>query len=234
MTNYIIDNSNEKIQVGKIICLARTYEKHATEMNATTTKDPIIFLKPESSVIFNNESIVIPKMSHCVHHEVELGLVISMDGKNIPEKNAMDYVLGYVIALDITARDIQSDAKKKGHPWSIAKGFDTFAPVGPRIVPGNTIDPHHVDIWLKVNGDLKQNGNTRDMIFTVGELISYISTVMTLEPMDIIATGTPEGVGPMKDGDIIEAGIQGIGVLTVTAQKESRISSMLKGLTKKG
>ncbi len=217
----LLDCENKTVDIipTKIVAVARTYKAHADEMGSPVPKTPTIFLKPPSALIGNNDTVILPRISQRVDYEVELAVIMRDRCKNVSAEEAYQYIMGYTIFLDVTARDIQAESKKKGLPWAVPKGFDTFAPVGPRIVPGNTIDPHNVDIWLKVNGDYKQNGNTRDMIFTVGELISYISTVMTLEPMDIIATGTPEGVGPMKDGDVIEAGIQGIGVLTVTAKR---------------
>ena len=152
MTNYVFQNYDEKVSIGKIICLARTYQKHAQEMNTSVTEDPLLFLKPESSVIFNNESIIIPKMSSCLHHEVELGVVIGKEGKHITQNSAMSHVLGYVIALDITARDIQSVAKKNGWPWSIAKGFDTFSPISDVVVKDMVSNPLDLDLELKING----------------------------------------------------------------------------------
>ena len=129
MPNYRFQNYSKQVRIGKIICLARTYKEHAKEMKTTVTEDPLLFLKPDTSVIFNHGTILIPSKSHCLHHEVELGIVIEKNGKYISEETAMDYVLGYLVALDITARDLQSEAKKNGWPWAIAKGFDTFAPL---------------------------------------------------------------------------------------------------------
>lgn len=218
----LLDYKNTTVDVipTKIIAVARNYKAHADEMGSPVPETPTIFLKPPSALIGNNGAVILPRISQRVDYEVELAVIMKDRCKNVSADQAYQYIMGYTILLDVTARDIQAEAKKKGLPWAVPKGFDTFAPAGPKIVPVDMIDPHNVDIWLKVNGDYRQKGTTRDMIFTVGELISYISAVMTLEPMDIIATGTPEGVGPMKDGDTLEAGIQGIGVLTVTAQKE--------------
>ena len=204
----------------KIVAVARNYGAHAEEMGSSVSEDPTIFLKPPSSLVGNNGTVILPAVSKRVDHEVELAVVMKTRCGKVSQEEAYDYVMGYTILVDVTARDMQAEAKKKGISWAVSKGFDTFAPTGPRIVPPDATDPHDVDIWLKVNGVYKQRGNTKDMIFTVGDLISYISHVMTLEPMDIIATGTPEGVGPMEDGGVIEAGIEGIGVLTFTARKE--------------
>ncbi|UCD13928.1 MAG: fumarylacetoacetate hydrolase family protein [Thermoplasmatales archaeon] len=220
MAQYIFQNYDKKVNIGKIICLARTYKKHAQEMHATVTEDPILFLKPESSIIFNNESIVLPKMSNCVHHEVELGVVICKTGKNISEKDAMDHVLGYVVALDITARDIQSVAKKSGWPWSIAKGFDTFAPISYVVLKDEVPDLHNLDLKLKVNDKLKQLANTKYMIYSVERIIEFVSKIMTLKKGDLILTGTPEGVGELFEGDVIEAKLGDVCYLKVNVKRE--------------
>lgn len=220
MTNYVFRNYDEKVSIGKIICLARTYQKHAQEMNTSVTEDPLLFLKPESSVIFNNESIIIPKMSSCLHHEVELGVVIGKKGKHITQNSAMSHVLGYVIALDITARDIQSVAKKNGWPWSIAKGFDTFAPISDVVLKEEISNPLDLDLELKVNGVIKQRSNTKFMIFSIERIIEFISEVMTLKRGDLILTGTPEGVGEIVEGDVIEANLGTICSLKVDVKKE--------------
>jgi len=206
MRYYIFkDGIERKVTIGKIICLARSYRKHAEEMNQTITKDPLLFLKPASSVIFNGESIIIPSISKCLHHEVELGVVINKKCKDIEQKRALDFVLGYCIALDITARDIQDEAKKFGWPWSIAKGFDSFTPISDVILKDKIHNPNELDILLKVNGKLKQNSNTKYMIYSVEKIIEFISCIMTLEEGDLILTGTPEGVGEIVKGDVLEA-----------------------------
>lgn len=149
-------------------------------------------------------------MSKRVDHEVELAVIIGKKAKRVPAEKAMDYVMGYTIMLDITARDLQAEARRKGLPWTISKGFDTFAPVGPRVVDKRELKVEDLEIGLKVNGELRQLGRTSGMVFKVPELIEYISSVMTLEPGgDIIATGTPAGVGPLRHGDHIEAWIEG-------------------------
>jgi len=206
MVSYKFQNNlKEKLNVGKIICLARTYKKHADEMNTIVTKEPILFLKPASSIIFNGQSIIIPKISNCLHHEVELGVIIGKRGKDIPKNKAMNYVIGYLLALDITARDIQNEAKKKGFPWSIAKGFDTFSPISDAVLKKEINNPNNLDLLLKVNGSIKQKSNTKNMIFSIERIIEFISKIMTLEKGDLILTGTPEGVGEIKHGDILEA-----------------------------
>jgi len=216
MTNYIFkDDNRKKVPIGKLICLARTYKRHAEEMHVNVTKDPLLFLKPASSVIFNGESIIIPSMSKCLHHEVEFGIVIGKKCKNVSQQEALDYVLGFLIALDITARDIQIEAKKNSWPWSIAKGFDTFAPIGEIILKENLPDPNNVDIFLKVNGEIRQKSNTSHMVYSIERIIEFISHIMTLEQGDLIMTGTPEGVGEIIKGDILEAGLSDICLLNV-------------------
>ena len=220
MTNYIFRNYSEQVGIGKIICLARTYQKHAQEMKTTVPEYPLLFLKPESSVIFNNESIIIPKMSSCLHHEVDLGVIIGKDGKNITQDKAMSHVLGYLVALDITARDIQSVAKKNGWPWSIAKGFDTFSPISDVVLKDAVSNPLDLDLELKVNGIVKQHSNTKYMMFSIERIIEFISEVMTLRRGDLILTGTPEGVGEIVEGDVIEADLGDICCLKVDVKKE--------------
>lgn len=199
----------------KIIAVAKNYHAHAKEMGGSAPTEPKFFLKPPSSLIGNEGAIILPHQSRRVDYEVELAVVISKSCKNIRELDAKNYIMGYSIIIDVTARDIQDAAKKDGMPWAIAKGFDTFAPFGPQIVEPTKLNPSGLDIWLKQNGVLKQKGSTKNMIFNVYQLISYVSQIMTLEPMDIIATGTPEGVGPVSSGDIIEAGIDGIGAMKI-------------------
>ncbi len=203
----------------KIVAVARNYRAHAEEMGSPIPEEPKFFLKPPSSLIGNNGVVILPGISEQIDYEVELAVIMKNRCKNVTEKEAYQHIMGYTVLVDVTARDLQAEAKKKGLPWAVSKGFDTFAPIGPVITSVDAINPDNAEISLKVNGEYRQKGNTRNMIRTVGELISSISRVMTLEPMDIMATGTPEGVGPMKDGDTIEAGIEGIGVLRFTAQR---------------
>ena len=180
-----------------------------------------MFLKPESSVIFNNQTIIIPQMSSCLHHEVELGVVIGKTGKNISPQEALDYILGYLVGLDITARDIQTRLKKQGLPWSVAKGFDTFAPISDVIPREEMPNPNNLDLILKVNGQIKQQSNTKHMLFTIEQILEYISRIMTLKKGDLILTGTPRGVGEITEGDILEAYLDQFCSLIVYVKKES-------------
>ena len=216
MTDYIFYGDKTRVlKIGKLICLARTYEKHAKEMKSKVPEDPLLFLKPASSVIFDEDSIIFPKISQCLHHEVELGVVIGKKCKDILSKNSLDYVLGYCVTLDITARDIQSIAKKNGWPWGIAKGFDTFAPISKVVLKEEVADPNNLNLSLKVNGKIKQSSNTKNMIFSVEQIIEYVSNIMTLELGDLIMTGTPEGVGEIKKGDVLEASLSNLCSLKV-------------------
>ena len=211
---YMNFNGTE-LEAGKIVCLLRSYAAHAAEMGGEVPEEPVFFLKPSTSIIRDGEDIVIPQESKEVHHEVELAVIIGKTGRFIEKESAMKYVLGYSILIDVTARDIQAQAKKQGRPWAIAKGYDTFAPIS-NVVPKMDIDnPYDLNIWLKVNGQYRQKSNTNLLLFKISEIIASISRVMTLEPGDIIATGTPEGVSRIVAGDKIEAGIDGLGTLNV-------------------
>ncbi len=207
------------IKPSKIICLAKNYSAHAIEMGTLPQelpKAPSLFLKPPSSLIGPEGKIVIPPQTNEVHHEVELAIIIGKYGKNISLTDAYDYIFGYTILLDITARDLQSIAKKKGRPWSVAKGFDTFCPIGPVITTIDEVpDPHVLDVELLVNDEIRQKGNTRDMLFKIDQIVHYCSSVFTLEPGDIIATGTPEGVGTFDRGDSLYASIEKLGSLEI-------------------
>ncbi|CAG7820335.1 unnamed protein product [Allacma fusca] len=194
----------------KIVAVGRNYREHAAELGNQVPEKPLLFIKPPSSYIREGTPIKIPKGCSSLHHEVELGVVIGQRGSDIPEDQAMNYVSGYVLALDMTARDFQSVAKAKGHPWTMAKGFDTSCPVSDFIPKDKILDPHNLELWLDVNGVSKQRGTTQDMIFTLPYLISYISEYFTLEANDVILTGTPAGVGPVVSGDVIKAGIRDI------------------------
>lgn len=209
---------SKKYQINNIFCVGQNYAKHAKEMGGDAPKEPIIFLKPTSAVIQNGENIVLPKMSLNVHHEVELTVLIGKRGKDIPLADALNHVAGYGVGLDMTMRDKQSEAKKGGNPWTIAKGFDTSAPLSPFLDASKVVDPHNVNISLKVNGIERQQTNTSNMIFKVDVLIAFLSSIFTLEEGDIIYTGTPEGVAQVVSGDVLEAEISGIGSIRHSVQ----------------
>jgi len=224
----ILEYCNNKFDLRptKIIAVARNYRAHAEEMGSEIPEEPKLFLKPPSSLIGDGGTVILPKISKRVDYEVELAIIAKDRMHKVSAEESKNHILGYTVVVDVTARDIQNEAKKQGMPWTIAKGYDTFAPVGPSIVAADKINPDNLNIWLKVNGIIKQKGNTKDMIFSIGELVSYISKIMTIEPMDIIATGTPEGIGPMSDGDFIEAEIEGIGVLKFKVEVEKDLKNL--------
>ncbi|MCC7201898.1 MAG: fumarylacetoacetate hydrolase family protein [Nitrospirae bacterium] len=213
-----VKGSTETIVPTKLICLGRNYRRHAEELGNAVPEKPIIFLKPPSSLIVEGDKIILPPQSQDVHHEVELGVVIGKTGRCISRPESAGYILGYCIFLDITARDIQREETKRGAPWALAKGFDTFAPVSQIVRNEDISHPEDLAIRLWVNDELRQDSNTRFMIFRIGEIIEYISSYMTLEAGDIIATGTPEGVGPIRKGDVVTAEISGIGRIRFEAE----------------
>ena len=221
MMEIALPDRDQTIRPGKLICVGRNYARHAAEMKSEVPDQPILFLKPATALIGNGGVVVLPPLSHDVHHEVELVVLIGRQGKNISEKEALTFVAGYAAGLDMTARDLQAEAKKKGQPWSVAKGFDTFAPLGEFVSPSAVEDPQTLSIELAINGTIRQSGYTGDMIFSVSYLISYISFIFMLMPGDLLYTGTPEGVGPVHEGDFIEARIDGLPPLSVTIQQPS-------------
>ena len=194
-------------QPSKIICVGRNYAAHAAEHKADVPEIPLIFLKPPSALIGAGETILLPPQSRHVEHEAELAVVMGKRGRWITPETARDYILGYTIANDVTARDLQ----RRDGQWTRGKGFDTFCPVGPWIE--TDFDPADALITCRVNGDVRQMGSTREMVFGIPQIIAFISSVMTLEPGDLILTGTPAGVGPLTDGDVVEIEIEGLGLL---------------------
>jgi 2-keto-4-pentenoate hydratase/2-oxohepta-3-ene-1,7-dioic acid hydratase in catechol pathway len=193
------------LQFGSIYCIGRNFAKHAAEMNSDLTEDPVVFLKPRSSLIYDGGTIQIPLQSKNVHHEVELVVLIGKEANNVTVEIASDCIAAFGVGLDITARDIQSEAKKNGLPWTLAKGFNTFAPLGSLAVFNNEVDLQNLDIEVQVNGEIRQSGNTSDMLFPVNKIISYLSHQFTLYPGDLIFTGTPEGVSQIIKNDVITA-----------------------------
>jgi 2-keto-4-pentenoate hydratase/2-oxohepta-3-ene-1,7-dioic acid hydratase in catechol pathway len=198
----------EPIRPSKIVCVGRNYREHAAELGNKMPDEPLLFLKAPSAIILSGDEIVLPSASQQVEHEGELGVVIGRAASNIPShEDPLSYVLGYTCVNDVTARDLQ----RKDVQFTRGKSFDTFCPVGPWIE--TDIDPANVEVQTRLNGEVKQKGNTADMAFPVAFLIRYISEIMTLYPGDLIATGTPAGVSRMKPGDIVEVEVGGIGIL---------------------
>ncbi|ADQ04242.1 5-carboxymethyl-2-hydroxymuconate Delta-isomerase [Caldicellulosiruptor owensensis OL] len=197
------------VKPSKIVCVGLNYKDHAKELGLDLPEKPVLFLKPPTCVIGHNENIIYPEhMSRQVDYEGELAVVIKKECRNVKPQKVDEYILGYTCANDVTARDLQP----KNGQWTVAKSFDTFLPIGPIIT--DEIDPNNSQIKTYLNGKLVQNSNTSNFIFTVQELVSYVSSIMTLKPFDVIITGTPSGIGSMKKGDVIEVEIEGIGRLT--------------------
>lgn len=192
---------------GKAVCVGLNYRSHALEMGLELPSEPILFIKPPSSVIGPGDYIEYPEMSARVDYEAELALVIGARCKNVTVEEAAHYVLGVTCANDVTARDLQ----QKDGQWTRAKSFDTFLPLGPYIITG--LEPDRLDLSLYLNGEQKQQSNTADLIFSTRELVSFISRIMTLNPGDVILTGTPSGIGPLERGDRVDVIIESVGTL---------------------
>ena len=199
---------------GKILALARNSRAHARELGNEPVEEPIIFAKTVNTMLPHNGEIIFPKELSRVDHEIELGVVIGKKAKNITVEEADEFIAGYTVVNDVTARDMQKTDMANQWPWLRSKNFDTFLPIGPYIVPKEFInDPGDLGLILTVNGEKRQHGNTGSMINPIPVVISYISRFMTLSPGDIICTGTPEGVSPLKVGDVVSASIENIGTL---------------------
>jgi uncharacterized protein (TIGR00369 family) len=212
----VMKGSGERLRVGKILAVGRNYAEHIREMGNVPTVAPVLFLKPPSALVHDGGTVTLPTGMGEVHHEVELVAVIGRPGRAIPEHEALDHVLGYAVGLDLTLRDLQNEAKKKGEPWDLAKGFDGSAPVS-QVVPRESAgDAGALDLSLDVNGVRKQQGVTAQMLHGVAALVAYASRWITLERGDLLFTGTPAGVGPVKPGDSLVARLSDLATLTVT------------------
>jgi len=208
--------SGRHLPIGKILCIGRNYSDHIRELGNATPEAPVIFIKPASSVIGEGEAIVIPPYSRECHYEAELALLIGRKGKDIPVERAMEHIAGYGVGIDLTLRDVQDELKKKGLPWEIAKGFDTACPLSAFVEASSVADPQNLEIRLTVNGKIRQDGNTSMMIHRIPAIISHMSGSFTLEPGDVILTGTPAGVSRIVSGDHLVAEIQGVATLRVS------------------
>ena len=200
------------VEPTKIVCVGRNYRAHAAELGNQVPSEPLLFIKPNSALLASGASIVVPASSQRVEHEAEIGVVIGKRLKQVSAQEALQSIFGVTPVNDVTARDIQ----KREVQFTRAKGFDTFCPVGPAIV--TDIDPLSLSVVGRVNGEQRQHGSATQMVFDIGTLLSFISNVMTLEPGDLVSTGTPEGVGPLIAGDTVEVEIPGVGVLKNTVR----------------
>lgn len=214
--------SGEEFAIGKILCIGRNYVDHIKELGNETPAAPVIFMKPATAVIGDGDTVVIPAYSDNCHHEAELALLIGRTGRDIAASDALGWLAGYGVAIDLTLRDVQDELKKKGLPWDIAKGFDTACPLSTFVPAAAVADPQNLTIRLTVNGELRQNGSTGLMIHPAAQLISHLSTIFTLEPGDIILTGTPAGVSRIAAGDRLCAEIPAVGSVTVSVRQQQR------------
>src|SRR3954470_7745952 len=212
-----VEGSDKLFPVRRIWCVGRNYADHAREMGHDPDREPpFFFMKAANSVVPSGSTIAFPVGTKDVHHEIEMVVAIGKGGKNIPVEKALEHVWGYAVGLDMTRRDLQGEAKKMGRPWEMGKSFDESAPVS-ALRPASKIGhPAKGAIWLKVNGQTKQQGDLAMQIWSVPEQINYLSNLITLQPGDLIFSGTPAGVGPIKAGDKLEGHVDGVGDLAVT------------------
>ena len=218
MPKYFKFTDGRQLQVGTFYGIGRNYEAHALEMGGAVPSRIMVFTKPPSAFIEDGESILLPQFAQLVHHELELVVVIGSKCTCVEPANALDYVAGYAVGIDVTLRDVQSKAREEGAPWAVAKGFATSAPVSMVVPTENTDKTAEFSIELRINGELRQKGNTSQMTRSVAELVSFLSKIFTLAPGDAIFTGTPEGVGPINAGDEIHAELKGFIALDVGAK----------------
>jgi len=217
LQEYLLDGPlvfRAPVVPGKIIAIGRNYAKHAVELGNAIPEEPMFFDKLPDTIIGPDDAIRIEPWCGRVDYEGEIAVILGREGKNIAEDDAKEYVAGYTLLNDLSARDLQNQDKERGHPWTRSKNMDTFCPVGPVAVLRDALSwPLEEDVETRVNGEVRQQGNTRQFLFPVPRLIAYVSRYFTLRPGDLIATGTPEGVGPLHPGDVVEVASPGIGVL---------------------
>ena len=209
-----VEGGKGRFPVHRIFCVGRNYAEHAREMGHDPDREPpFFFMKPASAILPDNADFPYPPATKDVHHEMELVVAIGKGGANIPAAKALDHVYGYAVGLDMTRRDLQGEAKKMGRPWDTGKSFDHSAPCS-AVVPAAKIGhPAKGRIWLKVNGETRQEGDLSQLIWNIPDTIAYLSTLFTLAPGDLIYSGTPAGVGPVKKGDLMEGGVDGVGTI---------------------
>ena len=211
-----IDSSDAVFPVLRVFCVGRNYAEHAVEMGHDPDREPpFFFMKPAVAVVAGGGALPFPPATDDLHHEVELVVALRDGGAHIPAEEALDHVFGYAIGLDMTRRDLQARAKEMGRPWDMGKGFDRSAPIGTLRTAEAIGHPAAGAIWLRVNGELRQQGDLAQQIWKVPETIAYLSTLVELQPGDLIMTGTPKGVGRVVRGDVLEGHIDGVGVIRV-------------------
>jgi fumarylpyruvate hydrolase len=217
LPSLAVEGSDLRFPVTRVYCVGRNYAEHAREMGGNPDREPpFFFMKAPASIVENSMTIDYPVGTKDLHHEIEMIVAIAKGGKNIPVEKALEHVWGYGVGLDMTRRDLQGEAKKTGRPWEMGKSFDQSAPCT-ALRPASAIGhPTQGAIWLKVNGETRQQGDISQMVWSVPEQINYLSSLITLQPGDLIFSGTPAGVGPVKRGDKLEGHVDGVGDLVVT------------------
>ena len=206
---------SDRFPVHRIYCVGRNYEEHAKEMGFTGREPPFFFMKPADAIVYtapgDTTPLPYPSLTANLHHEIELVVAIGKGGKNIAAADARQHIYGYAVGLDMTRRDLQNDMKKQGRPWSIGKGFDYSAPIGPITPAAQAGNVGKAGIWLQVNGVDRQRSNVAQLIWNIAETIEHLSAAWELQPGDLIYTGTPEGVSAVVTGDVLEGGVDGLG-----------------------
>ena len=217
VTSVPVAGSSDTFPVRRIYCVGRNYAAHAREMGFDPDREPpFFFMKPADAIVMSGATIAYPQITKDLHHEIEMIVAIGKGGADIPVEKALDHVFGYAVGLDMTRRDMQAVAKKAGRPWDMAKGFDQSAPTGPIRAAEEIGHPERGAVWLRINGELRQEGDLDQQIWKVPETISYLSTLVALRAGDLIMTGTPKGVGRVEPGDRLEGHIDGVGDVTVS------------------
>ncbi len=207
--HHYLDGGPLDLPAGKVVCIGRNYLDHIRELNNAVPETPILFIKPATALLGLDQPIHLPMGRGECHHEVELAVLVGRELRNADAATARNAVAGYGVALDLTLRDLQNELKKKGHPWETAKAFDGSCPLSPFLKPGALADPQATELTLRVNGELRQRGNTGQMMVGIFELMAHIATHFTLQPGDVVLTGTPAGVGPLRSGDALVLGLAG-------------------------
>lgn len=217
ITTVAVDGTDATFPVARVFCVGRNYADHAIEMGHDPERElPFFFMKPADAVVPTRSRLPFPTQTSELHHEIELVVALAEGGQDIEEEKALDHVFGYAVGLDMTRRDMQAVAKRASRPWDMAKGFDHSAPTGPIRAVADIGHPSDGAIWLRINGELRQEGDLAQQIWKVPETISYLSTLVALRPGDLVMTGTPQGVGRVERGDRLEGHVDGVGDLTVT------------------
>lgn len=216
--HQFINGAEFDYPLGKIVAIGRNYAEHAKELNNPIPTEPILFIKPATAAVDMQKPFSIPQGKGAVHHELEIALLIGKTAKNITEQNAWDYVAGIGLGLDLTLRDVQDKLKEKGHPWEKAKAFDGANPLSHWLLPSAINDKENISLQLTKNGEVKQSGNSNMMITSIPELLAYASSFFTLQPGDVVMTGTPAGVGPLHSGDELVSDLNGLLIVSTNVR----------------